>query len=92
MVLVSNKTKTFLLGPLLFGYRQQIAGPNLSFSSLFRCSSLCVRVATELNRQSHFYVYYTKPNIGDIFQDVLLSYTITGFALPIIPQSKQRLG
>ena len=38
-----------------------------------------------------------KPNICDIFQEVLLSRTITQFTgvtqwLPIIPQNKQRLG
>jgi len=40
-----------------------------------------------MNARSHFQVYYTQPNIGDVFQDVLLPLTVTGDTqwLPIIP-------
>jgi len=62
-----------LYNPLaLIGYRQQIVGPYLTFPSLFRQShsgqKYYIKVITlNIHIQRYVHLYYTKPNISDIF-------------------------
>lgn len=47
--------------PLLFGYRQQITGPNLPFPS-FATITTWTKVITKLNEQSHFHLSFVVTN------------------------------